>query len=768
MPSKLSFHISGYMAKTFDILEKVQPSVVKVFDDNSEMNIDEIRRRCSALIVYRELSDFDYHHTADEFYFLIKNSLDKLRGRGIIWEGVNEPVPPTTDDAKALNKWFTRFAQIMHNEGELVAGFSWSTGNPTPEKWDLIVPYLVEAAAACDFHAFHEYYSPWSQTGDWGRYRLFEQAMPAYARKPVIITECGYDMSGQMEGGFQGHISETEYIEILKQYDQLLLQDPYVLGSTIFQWGGSQWRSFEISAIIDRLANYIVSVGQGYRIPHPYPLPVFGPTRTFTATPAQIQAGQPVNLEWIIDNATSVTLDGVLVPNVGSSVVTPTQTTTYTLHIVSTDGTTEDLTATVTVENVATPILTNVTLTPTTVSVGQLLNVSITVRNNSTETLATQGPNPGFVYDEGDTFYTRGFPDIANAFRVGIDFEGRAATAVDHPYRWGLGAPLAPGQSATITGSIRLTTPRSGKYWAGLVREQAKWIQDHVGDQVINVVPITGPTAHITQVTLTPTKLNQDQLLNVSVTVQNTGSVPLVSQGPNPGFVYNEGDTFYTRGFPDTPGAFRIGIDFDGRTGIDHPYRWGLGAPLAPGETRTMTGAIRLSNVQSKNYWVGLAQEDVTWVQDNLGKQAITVNPSTTPHIVSMAFSPTTVQSGNLLRIDFAIRNSGTTTLTTQGPEPGFIYGEGESFDSRGFPAVAGNTRVGVDFDGRTGIDHPYRWGLGASLAPGQSTTVTGYIRLKNTQLKNYWAGLVTEYIAWLQDHEGTQTINVTSPTNTP
>ncbi len=157
MPSKLSFHISGYTAKTFDILEKVQPSVVKVFDDNSEMNIDEIRRRCGALIVYREVSDFDYRHTADEFYFLIKNSLDKLRGRGIIWEGVNEPVPNSTDDAKALNKWITRFAQIMHSEGELVGGFSWSTGNPTPAKLDLIAPYLVEAAAACDFHTFHEY-----------------------------------------------------------------------------------------------------------------------------------------------------------------------------------------------------------------------------------------------------------------------------------------------------------------------------------------------------------------------------------------------------------------------------------------------------------------------------------------------------------------------------------------------------------------------------------------------------------------------------------
>ncbi|MBI5032044.1 MAG: DUF362 domain-containing protein [Chloroflexi bacterium] len=768
MPSKLSFHISGYTSKTFDNLERVQPSVVKIYDDNSEMNVDEIRRRCSALIVYREVSDFDYHRTADEFYFLIKNSIDKLRGRGIIWEGVNEPVPDSTENAKALNKWITRFAQIMHSEGELVGGFSWSTGNPTPAMWNQIVPYMVEAAAACDFHTFHEYYNTWSQTGDWGRYRAFEQAMPAYARKPVIITECGFDMSGQMEGGYQGHITEAEYIEILKQYDQLLLQDPYVLGSTIFQWGGSQWRSFEISAIIDRIGDYMVAVGQGYRIPHPYPLPVFGPTRTFTAMPAEIQVGQSTTLQWSIDDAASVTLDGVLVPAVSSTVVTPTQTTTYTLHVVAADGTMEDLTATVTVATSATPILTNVTLTPANVAVGQLLNVSITVTNTTAQTLETQEPNPGFVYDEGDTFYTRGFPDMANAFRVGIDFEGRDKTMIDHPYRWGLGAPLAPGQSATITGAIRLKTPRSGKYWAGLVQEQVRWIQDNVGTQVVTVSPVSGAFARITQVSMTPTKLNQDQLLTVSITVQNNGNAPLVSQGPNPGFVYDEGDTFYTRGFPDTPGAFRVGVDFDGRTGIDHPYRWGLGAPLAPGETRTITGSIRLKNLQSKNYWVGLVQEATAWVQDNLGKQMVTVTPATSPHIVSVAFSPTSLASGDLLRVDFAVRNSGATTLTTQGPEPGFIYDEGDTFDSRGFAAVAGNMRVGIDFEGRTGIDHPYRWGLGAPLEPGQSTTITGYIRLKNTQSRDYWAGLVTEWVAWLQDHQGTQTITVTPSTGQP
>ncbi|MEW5718016.1 MAG: hypothetical protein AB1817_05285, partial [Chloroflexota bacterium] len=91
----------------------------------------------------------------------------------------------------------------------------------------------------------------------------------------------------------------------------------------------------------------------------------------------------------------------------------------------------------------AAPQITSVMFSPAAINSGDLLNVTITVRNDSTETLATQDPAPGFIYDEGDTFYTRGFPDVANAFRVGVDFDGRAG--IDHPYRWGLGAPLAPG-----------------------------------------------------------------------------------------------------------------------------------------------------------------------------------------------------------------------------------------------------------------------------------------------------------------------------------
>jgi hypothetical protein len=398
-----------------------------------------------------------------------------------------------------------------------------------------------------------------------------------------------------------------------------------------------------------------------------------------------------------------------------------------------------------------------VTFSPTSLNPGDVLNVSITVSNDTAETLTTQEPNPGFVYDEGETFYTRGFPDVRNAFRVGVDFGGR--TGIDHPYRWGLGAPLAPGQSATITGAIRLRTARTIKYWAGLVREQIAWLEDRQGEQTITVNP--GGTVQITNVTLAPTTVNTGGLLNVSITVRNDSTETLQTQGPDPGFVYGEGETFYTRGFPDVRNAFRVGVDFDGRTGIDHPYRWGLGAPLAPGQSATITGAIRLRTARTIKYWAGLVREQIAWLEDRQGEQTITVKAGTVK-IINATLTPTAISAGGLLNVSVTVRNDSGETLQTQGPDPGFSYDEGDTFRSRGFTETSDSFRVGVDFDGRTGIDHPYRWGFGAPLAPGETATITGAIRLQTERAINYWCGLVREKIAWLEDRQGTQTITVT------
>lgn len=416
------------------------------------------------------------------------------------------------------------------------------------------------------------------------------------------------------------------------------------------------------------------------------------------------------------------------------------------------------------------PSITTAGFSPTTLQTGQQLTVSITVHNDSNVTLATQGPNPGFQYTEGDTFETRGFPSVPNAFRVGVDFAGRAG--IDHPYRWGLGAPLVPGASVTVTGSIRLNHSQSQNYWVGLVQEEVAWLQTQQWTQNISVTssipppPATTPT--ISSVAITPTTVPSGQLLNVSITVRNDTGSTLITQGPNPGFTYTEGDTFDSKGFPTQAGALRVGIDFAGNTGIDHPYRWGLGASLPSGQSAVVTGAIRLSRAQTRNYWAGLVRELIAWLQDNKGTESITVTPGPTPPpptgipvVTLVTFSPTSLDQGQLVQVRVTVKNNSGSALPTQGPNPGFVYNEGDNFLTKNNPSVGGAYRVAVDFDGRSGVDHPYRWGLGTGVAPGQSVTVGGFIRLNRRQNTNFWVGLVQEQVAFLQDNVGKTLIDV-------
>lgn len=117
---------------------------------------------------------------------------------------------------------------------------------------------------------------------------------------------------------------------------------------------------------------------------------------------------------------------------------------------------------------------------------------------------------------------------------------------------------------------------------------------------------------------------NSNALLVVNVNVQNNSGDTIPPQAPASGYMYEEGDSYKSQ-FPEIKGGFRVGIDFDGRSGVDHPYRWGLVQPLAPGQSTTITGMVLLKKTQSSYYWAGLVQEGITWIVDGQGKQLISV-----------------------------------------------------------------------------------------------------------------------------------------------
>lgn len=137
------------------------------------------------------------------------------------------------------------------------------------------------------------------------------------------------------------------------------------------------------------------------------------------------------------------------------------------------------------------------------------------------------------------------------------------------------------------------------------------------------------PIAQVSGVAFSPATMAPGGILRVAVTVANVGNAPMPTQGPAPGFQYQEGQDFRSVGYPEVQGAFRVAVDFEGRSGpVDHPYRWGLPGPLDPGKSVTIEGYVRLSSLQKRDYWAGVVQEGVSWIVSQTGTTYIRVLPS--------------------------------------------------------------------------------------------------------------------------------------------
>lgn len=134
-------------------------------------------------------------------------------------------------------------------------------------------------------------------------------------------------------------------------------------------------------------------------------------------------------------------------------------------------------------------------------------------------------------------------------------------------------------------------------------------------------VPVAG--LEIVSVSMHPYRINSGGVLQVDVTLRNTGNTVLRSQDPASGYTYLEGES---PPVPGIAGRYRIGLDFSGRwQESDHPYRWGWGGELAPGASVQVSGLVQLTSAGTREYWVGLVQEEVGWLSDNQSRSFVTV-----------------------------------------------------------------------------------------------------------------------------------------------
>jgi hypothetical protein len=142
-------------------------------------------------------------------------------------------------------------------------------------------------------------------------------------------------------------------------------------------------------------------------------------------------------------------------------------------------------------EIVGQPVGDTVVYSSETVLLGDVLTFELTVENYGDAPIRTTGPEPGYIYNQDETYASTGFQVESGAWRVGIHCD---TCLVDYPWRWALGTAdtltpikdsdgrthyyLMPGQRAVITGGIRLTTIVKSRnpqqFWAGLIHEDVE------------------------------------------------------------------------------------------------------------------------------------------------------------------------------------------------------------------------------------------------------------------------------------------------------
>jgi hypothetical protein len=98
--------------------------------------------------------------------------------------------------------------------------------------------------------------------------------------------------------------------------------------------------------------------------------------------------------------------------------------------------------------------------------------------------------------------------------------------------------------------------------------------------------------------------------------------------GPAPGFTYVQGQTYFSQQFASQPGKWRIAVGTAGLDSTELPYRWGLGADLAPGASTTITGQIKLtSDFKPTNFFAAVVEEPAHVVQNGVGVTLVTSMP---------------------------------------------------------------------------------------------------------------------------------------------
>lgn len=180
---------------------------------------------------------------------------------------------------------------------------------------------------------------------------------------------------------------------------------------------------------------------------------------------------------------------------------------TYTIRAADAYGNVAERTGTITIVNSGQPeaTITYSYIAPQAVMLGEVITVTMRVKNTGDVPIRTYGPPSGYEYSTREVFSSieEGQYDSkpGGFWRVGVDWDANSGGARRYPFRWAISPRppeawkvpfeedvLMPGEEAEVIGRIKIEQPETRmSFYTGLIWDGVGFRQDKTGRTLIEV-----------------------------------------------------------------------------------------------------------------------------------------------------------------------------------------------------------------------------------------------------------------------------------------
>jgi len=283
---KLGFHCERLGNDVFNAILQVRPGIIKTLDPNVDFWKSVRQALPDTFLIGRQFAgnqSFQHDPTgrgrefAEEILRLEVNRekvFDAWESFNEVFPGPDNPTPEEIERYRAYDRFQVAFAERLRQGGFEAIAMNFSQGTFLGPDWVQYFPGTLETYTYLGFHEYdwptmwrtHQESLAKGEEGMWRalRYRrIMRHVRARYGNKHIVlITECGLARGvmtmtdGDVGWRFQNEVSEDQYWESLKWYNDELNRDNYVLGACVFETGASgKFATFEsLGSITERMA----------------------------------------------------------------------------------------------------------------------------------------------------------------------------------------------------------------------------------------------------------------------------------------------------------------------------------------------------------------------------------------------------------------------------------------------------------------------------------------------------------------------------------